>query len=67
MNRNSYLNGQRVVIVSTGPMTNLALFITLHPELYEAIEEIVFMGGGVGIGNRSAVAGSSVNQTVGVG
>jgi hypothetical protein len=38
-------------------MTNLALFITLHPELYDAIEEIVFMGGGVGIGNRSATAG----------
>ncbi|KAG8784605.1 Uridine nucleosidase 1 [Serendipita sp. 397] len=54
--KNSYLNGFRVSIATTGPMTNLALFLTLHPELHEAIEEIVFMGGGVGIGNRSAVA-----------
>lgn len=54
--KNSYLNGAKVSIATTGPMTNLALFITLHPELCEAIEEIVFMGGGVGIGNRSAVA-----------
>jgi uridine nucleosidase len=45
--------------VTTGPMTNLALFLTMHPELYDAVEEIVFMGGGVGIGNRSAVAGAS--------
>jgi inosine-uridine nucleoside N-ribohydrolase len=57
--RNSYLNGAKVTIVATGPMTNLALFLTLHPELYDAIEEIVFMGGGVGVGNRSAVAGAS--------
>jgi uridine nucleosidase len=46
-----------VTVITTGPLTNLALFITLHPELCEAIEEIVFMGGGVGMGNRSAVAG----------
>jgi len=37
-------------------MTNLAVLLTVHPELIECIEEIVFMGGGVGIGNRSAVA-----------
>jgi uridine nucleosidase len=37
-------------------MTNLAVLLTVHPNLIECIEEIVFMGGGVGIGNRSAVA-----------
>jgi inosine-uridine nucleoside N-ribohydrolase len=37
-------------------MTNLAVLLTVHSELIECIEEIVFMGGGVGIGNRSAVA-----------
>lgn len=37
-------------------MTNLAILLTVHPELIECIEEIVFMGGGVGIGNRGAVA-----------
>ncbi|KAG8810219.1 Uridine nucleosidase 1, partial [Serendipita sp. 399] len=54
------LDGKRsatdVSIATTGPLTNLAMFLSLHPELHDAIEEIVFMGGGVGIGNRSAVA-----------
>ena len=53
--RNSFLNGHKVCIATTGPMTNLAVLLTVHPELTECIEEIVFMGGGVGIGNRSAV------------
>lgn len=50
--------GEKVTIVSTGPMTNVALFVSVYPELIErgAVEELVFMGGGVGLGNRSAVA-----------
>jgi len=48
--------GSNVVIVSSGPMTNIALFVSVYPELLEGVEELVFMGGGVGIGNRSAVA-----------
>jgi len=47
---------EKVSIVSCGPMTNLALFISVYPELLYCVEEIVFMGGGVGIGNRGAVA-----------
>lgn len=38
-------------------MTNIALFVSVYPELMEAVEQFVFMGGGVGLGNRSAVAG----------
>lgn len=52
-------NGSKVTIVACGPQTNIALFFSLHPELIEALEEVVFMGGGVGLGNRSAVAGIS--------
>jgi uridine nucleosidase len=48
--------GHKVTVVSSGPMTNIALFVSVYPDLVEAIEEIVFMGGGVGVGNRSAVA-----------
>jgi uridine nucleosidase len=51
--------GQRTTLVTTGPQTNLALFLSVYPDLEPAIEEIVFMGGGVGLGNRSAVAGGS--------
>ena len=48
--------GPQVTVVSTGPMTNIALFVSAYPDLLVAVEEFVFMGGGVGMGNRSAVA-----------
>ena len=48
--------GPQVTVVSTGPMTNVALFVSAYPNLLAAVEEFVFMGGGVGMGNRSAVA-----------
>ncbi|KAJ7734006.1 Inosine/uridine-preferring nucleoside hydrolase domain-containing protein [Mycena maculata] len=49
-------NGSKVSIISSGPMTNVALFVAVYPHLLEAVEEFVFMGGAVGLGNRSAVA-----------
>ncbi|GJJ12144.1 hypothetical protein Clacol_006385 [Clathrus columnatus] len=49
-------HGKKTTLVTTGPQTNLALFLSVYPELQSAIEEIVFMGGALGIGNRSAVA-----------
>ncbi|KAF8969330.1 Inosine/uridine-preferring nucleoside hydrolase domain-containing protein [Flammula alnicola] len=48
--------GHQVTIISTGPMTNIAHFVSVYPDLLLGVEELVFMGGGVGIGNRSAVA-----------
>jgi len=48
--------GQKVTVISSGPMTNIALFVSVYPDLLDAVEEFVFMGGGVGMGNRSAVA-----------
>lgn len=48
--------GHNITIISSGPMTNIALFVSVYPDLLDAVEEIVFMGGGVGMGNRSAVA-----------
>lgn len=48
----------KLTIVSTGPMTNVALFVSVYRELLEGVEEFVFMGGGVGVGNRSATAGA---------
>lgn len=50
--------GDKVTIVASGPLTNIALFVSVYPHLLGAIERIVFMGGGIGIGNRSAVAGA---------
>jgi uridine nucleosidase len=51
--------GSKVTVISSGPMTNIALFVSVYPELLDAVEEFVFMGGGVGLGNRSSVAGNS--------
>jgi len=45
-----------VTIVASGPLTNIALFVSVYPHLLDAVDRIVFMGGGIGIGNRSAVA-----------
>ena len=47
---------RKLHVIASGPLTNVALFSALHPELISGIEQIIFMGGGVGIGNRSAVA-----------
>ncbi|KAF8325557.1 nucleoside hydrolase [Cantharellus anzutake] len=49
-------SGYKIHLVATGPLTNLALFISVYPYLLSAFEEVCFMGGGVGIGNRGAVA-----------
>nr|GAT44389.1 predicted protein [Mycena chlorophos] len=48
--------GSKVSVISSGPMTNIGLFVSVYPDLLDGIEEFVFMGGGVGMGNRSAVA-----------
>ncbi len=55
--RSSAAQGHKVTFATCGPMTNMALFLSVYPELVEHIDRIVFMGGGVGIGNRGAVAG----------
>ncbi|KAJ7749231.1 Inosine/uridine-preferring nucleoside hydrolase domain-containing protein [Mycena olivaceomarginata] len=49
-------DGHKTTIISSGPMTNIALFVAVYPDLLDAVDEFVFMGGGVGLGNRSAVA-----------
>ena len=47
---------EHVTIIATGALTNVALLLTLFPELKPKIERIVFMGGAMGIGNRHPVA-----------
>jgi len=49
-------SGHKVIVISSGPMTNIALFVSVYTELLNGVEEFVFMGGAVGMGNRSAVA-----------
>lgn len=45
-----------VSIVTTGPMTNLALAFKVKPSIKNRIEKIIFMGGSFGYGNVSPAA-----------
>jgi pyrimidine-specific ribonucleoside hydrolase len=45
-----------VTIAAIAPLTNIALLISLHPELTDRIERLVIMGGSVGAGNITPFA-----------
>lgn len=47
---------ERVVLVPTGPLTNIAHLVQRHPDLLPRIERVVWMGGSTGRGNVSAYA-----------
>jgi ribosylpyrimidine nucleosidase len=46
----------KVTLVTTGPMTNLALALKLNPKISENIEEVVLMGGAYTNGNVTPAA-----------
>lgn len=46
----------KITLVPIGPLTNIALLIRLYPEVVQRIEEIVLMGGAIGVGNASPAA-----------
>ncbi|GAA6007257.1 hypothetical protein JCM11491_003064 [Sporobolomyces phaffii] len=49
--------GTQLSIVATGALTNIALFVSLFPELVrDKVSQIVLMGGAEGRGNRSPTA-----------
>lgn len=45
-----------VTVVATGPLTNLALVLTLRPDLATRIREVSLMGGSLTVGNVTPVA-----------
>ena len=49
-------SNEKITIVTTGPMTNLAMAMRLEPRIIEKIEEIVLMGGAYANGNVSPAA-----------
>ncbi len=42
---------QKVTLIATGPLTNVALLLLARPELKAGLERIVLMGGAIGAGN----------------
>jgi pyrimidine-specific ribonucleoside hydrolase len=51
-----------VTLVSLAPMTNVAMLLTLHPDVAEHLERLVFMGGSASVGNVTALAEFNVWQ-----
>ena len=49
-------SSESVVLVPTGPLTNLAQLMKQRPDLLNRIREIVWMGGSIGAGNRTSYA-----------
>jgi inosine-uridine nucleoside N-ribohydrolase len=49
-------NPRPVTLVPTGPLTNIALLLAVHPETADRIERIVLMGGAIGEGNVTPAA-----------
>jgi len=47
---------ERVTIIATGPLTNVATLLRNHPDAAERIEEVVWMGGSTGRGNVTPYA-----------
>ena len=50
------MNNDKVTVVATGPLTNVAMAIKMEPRLKDRIYEIVLMGGSVDNGNTSPAA-----------
>eukprot|EP00051_Salpingoeca_urceolata_P031499 m.11824 g.11824 ORF g.11824 m.11824 type:complete len:339 (-) comp4105_c0_seq2:141-1157(-) len=46
----------KAVIVATGSLTNVALLLTVFPEVKEHLSSITLMGGALGVGNTGPVA-----------
>jgi len=51
-----HASSEPVTLVATGPLTNVALFLKMYPDLKSRIKEIVFMGGSASRGNRTPYA-----------
>lgn len=54
--RKLLLENDKVTLVPTGPLTNIATLLIKYPEVKSHIEEIVLMGGSIGYGNVTPAA-----------
>lgn len=49
-------SNEKMTLVTTGPMTNLALAMRIEPKIIDKIEQVVLMGGSIANGNVSPAA-----------
>ncbi len=54
-------SNEKVVVVTTGPMTNLAKAILVDKKIVNNIDKIVLMGGSIGAGNVTPAAEFNIN------
>ena len=54
--RDLLLKNEKVTLVPTGPLTNVAELLLKYPEIKSRIKRIVLMGGSIGYGNVSPAA-----------
>ncbi len=50
------MTNEDVVVVTTGPMTNLAMAMRLEPRIIKRIKKVILMGGSIDNGNTSPAA-----------
>jgi pyrimidine-specific ribonucleoside hydrolase len=55
-------SAERVTLVTLAPKTNVALLLTMYPEVATRLDQIIFMGGAAGGGNVTALAEFNVWQ-----
>lgn len=48
--------GERITLVPSAPLTNIALLLRMYPEVAAGIERILFMGGSASVGNVTVAA-----------
>ena len=48
--------GEKITLVPSAPLTNIALLLRTHPEVAAGIERILFMGGSATVGNVTVAA-----------
>ena len=48
--------GDKITLVPSAPLTNIALLLRTHPEVAAGIERILFMGGSASVGNATVAA-----------
>ena len=55
-------SAERVTLVTLAPKTNVALLLTMYPEVATRLHQIIFMGGAASAGNVTALAEFNVWQ-----